>query len=1115
MKKSNLLVFLLGIVVGIGISIVGYKLQCRIAGKASHVGTNLNAKSKAEGVRESFASGTISTFEQDEDLQKWSANEVKFELVSEHASEGARCLKLIYPQGGSPGLGAWRTVPSDWNRFDALKFDVYNPEEEVIKFGIIIRDEISDAYSERYDGYFAFKPGMNNFELNITGLKVNNKKRMLAVDKIKELVIFLDNPVQSGILYLDNVRLDKEKVSSLGQVGLISDFEGKVDYFKWQGRGLKCEVSKEYYSQGERSLKVVFPKGGYPGLNCIIGLPKDWRNFDTLKFDFYNPQQEVIKFGIMIKDYLSDSYAQRYDGYFAFKPGMNSFEFNITGLKTNSKKRVLSMDRIEHLSIFLFKPEKKFTLYFDNIRLEKESTSGLNRMYRFDFGPESSEVWPGFIKVTDKTLYNKEKGHGWSSIDDLRADDRQYPDPLFRDWVRGSGPFNLDLPNDEYTVYMMLEDPGFWEYYQNYESREVYAEDSLALKENLDKIAFFQNYYFRHLESEDLPGEDVWTKYVNTRFTPKIFNVKVDDGQLNLRFSPAWGYACTLSSLIVYPVKAAKEAEIHIAEINKKRKSYFNTQFVESVPVTSELSFDLNQVDKEKGYILFLKNYLEEMLPSTIPSKEELVDEVRLFAVNGESEPFTIGIYPLKDLAECELVAENLTSNEGYIFSSENVDIKVTQYKLKLEGSSIYKSKGELLRYKSKIKIDKGISRQYWITVNVPENTLPGTYTGKLNFIPAQGKEQTVKLTLSVLPFQLTELDIAVGMFYFAPAYLRWYKGTNENFTQQIKEHLTDLKAHNMNSLAIDIAPKITKVHDDGSVVLDFNDLDEFMHLYKLSGFTKPIVGYGMSVLVNQAKQHSGRSNLLFSEILKNAYKSIEKHAQEVYGLEIIFCLADEISNVTGEGIDYGVKLAQIARGVPRIKTTAMLNNDKDEPIFPYLDISTINSGMKISQGLIDRIRDSNSDLWFYNIGKNRFSFGYYLAKTKAKGRLQWNYQLPAVDPYFDLDGRESDYCASYPSLEGPINSVWFERIREGIDDYKYILTLSNFIQEAKQSNNQEIMLKAKYSEEVIAGILSQISVEINDNQWPVNKYNEERKKIAEQIVILKKALDLKELVEN
>ena len=63
---------------------------------------------------------------------------------------------------------------------------------------------------------------------------------------------------------------------------------------------------------------------------------------------------------------------------------------------------------------------------------------------------------------------------------------------------------------------------------------------------------------------------------------------------------------------------------------------------------------------------------------------------------------------------------------------------------------------------------------------------------------------------------------------------------------------------------------------------------------------------------------------------------------------------------------------------------------------------------------------------------------------------LKPHQRLP--DGKFDLDQWNSDYCASFPGPDGPINSPWFEECREGIDDFRYLSMLGKLVKRDKSS---------------------------------------------------------------
>ena len=55
----------------------------------------------------------------------------------------------------------------------------------------------------------------------------------------------------------------------------------------------------------------------------------------------------------------------------------------------------------------------------------------------------------------------------------------------------------------------------------------------------------------------------------------------------------------------------------------------------------------------------------------------------------------------------------------------------------------------------------------------------------------------------------------------------------------------------------------------------------------------------------------------------------------------------------------------------------------------------------------------------------------------------------------------EIPYSFVYPLATGPVPSVGWEAIREGIDDHKYISTLTRMIQKAKAAGHKEAAQRA------------------------------------------------------
>jgi len=115
------------------------------------------------------------------------------------------------------------------------------------------------------------------------------------------------------------------------------------------------------------------------------------------------------------------------------------------------------------------------------------------------------------------------------------------------------------------------------------------------------------------------------------------------------------------------------------------------------------------------------------------------------------------------------------------------------------------------------------------------------------------------------------------------------------------------------------------------------------------------------------------------------------------------------------------------------------------------------------------------------------------------KFRVSWHWNVVAGDPYYALDCREDDYawCNASPAGE-LIPSLHFEReVREGVDDYRYLLTLARL---AKQKRDAA-------AESLIRGRLDAFRLGQRDHDalFPPSDWQAFRRQLAEAIERLRK----------
>ena len=112
--------------------------------------------------------------------------------------------------------------------------------------------------------------------------------------------------------------------------------------------------------------------------------------------------------------------------------------------------------------------------------------------------------------------------------------------------------------------------------------------------------------------------------------------------------------------------------------------------------------------------------------------------------------------------------------------------------------------------------------------------------------------------------------------------------------------------------------------------------------------------------------------------------------------------------------------------------------------------------------------------------------------------RYSWHWNIVAGDPYYALDCREDDYAWCNSSPDGAlIPSLKFERqMREGLDDYRYMLTLARL---ADQKGSDD--LKAIIDQRLDSFKLGQRE---HNDLFPISDWQNFRRRMAEAIESLR-----------
>jgi hypothetical protein len=123
----------------------------------------------------------------------------------------------------------------------------------------------------------------------------------------------------------------------------------------------------------ERALRISLSTARYSGVS-LHNLPEDWRDYDRLIIDLYNPQDHPLPMILRINDMEHDlgdnDYNDRFNTRLSLAPGFNQFKLDLDRIRTAPEGRSMNMQAIRRLILFTVALPEPKTLYLSEIRLE-------------------------------------------------------------------------------------------------------------------------------------------------------------------------------------------------------------------------------------------------------------------------------------------------------------------------------------------------------------------------------------------------------------------------------------------------------------------------------------------------------------------------------------------------------------------------------------------------------------------------------------------------------------------------------------------------------------------------------------------------------------------------
>ncbi len=366
----------------------------------------------------------------------------------------------------------------------------------------------------------------------------------------------------------------------------------------------------------------------------------------------------------------------------------------------------------------------------------------------------------------------------------------------------------------------------------------------------------------------------------------------------------------------------------------------------------------------------------------------------------------------------------------------------------------------DILSDKKVINVPKDYTQSIYLQFYVPKGTPAGIYSGSV-ILDNLGAEREVPVEIEVLPVELSdETNLKVTIWYQVDYIVTYNKVTkySEEFWRILEYYAKTMAEHRQNMFWLPIGTVNLRYNEEGQLTGNFETFDRWAEIFFKHGF-KYIELSHFGGRVGDWNSDFGPYRLVAYDaglkttrevpVSEFAYL-LQEHLREKGWLEIAYAhVADE---PTGQNYRSWIDLAlEIKKGAPDLKLMEAIHytylSDYLDIAIPQLDYFDQNRTR-----LLKDQEDRKIELWFYTCWLPQGNYpnrllDYPLYKTRilhwanflydAPGYLHWGYNWWNA---FEVGYAPGDGWIVYPTETAMVPSVRYEAMREGIEDYEYLL---------------------------------------------------------------------------
>ncbi|MCE5341278.1 MAG: DUF4091 domain-containing protein [Planctomycetaceae bacterium] len=389
------------------------------------------------------------------------------------------------------------------------------------------------------------------------------------------------------------------------------------------------------------------------------------------------------------------------------------------------------------------------------------------------------------------------------------------------------------------------------------------------------------------------------------------------------------------------------------------------------------------------------------------------------------------------------------------------------------------------------ITLEPNQNQPIWLTIEIPTNTAPGIYTGSIKIAGlAAGQPLTSSITIHVKVYDVTlgKSRLWLTNWFYMSRY-RQTESTDANLAKLekfsptywdlMRKYARNMAQHRLN-MALISPLEMTEYSfaPDGRFKFDFTNFDRAVRIFINEGVIGRIEGGHLGGRINNEWTNQFETyiyKLKFGKFIKTGAEPSSAEAVDFYS-QFLPALAEHLKRnnwlniyyqhiadepIVGNAKSYDSFVKLVRKYAPQFKIIEACHTTKlTEPIniwVPQLNY------LKQNFDFYKQRQRSGDEVWFYTCmypqGEfaNRF-LELPLLKTRIlhwinfrygiTGYLHWGYNFWNNNPYKNIGFEhtkmpDGDEWIVYPGIDGPLDSIRFEALRDGVDDYELLSMLA------------------------------------------------------------------------